>query len=148
MDGRKSFVFSWNKNHRAIHEEALLHYFNPRKKRQKFEYHPSQAPLLQTLQSASSTEVEKKAVEEDPAEQLSSLVSRIEIDKGKSNTAGATPKKFSTSSSSRGNKLLHICSQTLFQVTFRSQFAKLIWYRPISLKEIKHNNFFSSLIRL
>ena len=38
MDGRKSFVFSWNKKHRVIHEEALLHYFDPSKKGQKFEY--------------------------------------------------------------------------------------------------------------
>ena len=40
MDGRKSFIFSWNKKHRVIHEEALLHYFDPCKKGQKFEYHP------------------------------------------------------------------------------------------------------------
>ena len=134
MDGRKSFVFSWNKKHRAIHEEALLHYFDPSKKGQKFEYQPSQGPSSQTPQSASSTILEKETVEEDPAQQLSSLVSRIEIHKGMNNTAGAIPKKFSTSSSSRGNKFAHICPQILFQVTFRSQFAKLVWYRLISLK--------------
>ena len=116
MDGRKSFVFSWNKKHRAIHEEALLHYFDPSKKGLKFEYQPPHEPSSQTPQSASSTELEKEAVEEDPAQQLSSLVSRIEI-AGVSNTAGAIPKKFSTSSSSRGNKLHHICPQTLFEVT-------------------------------
>lgn len=38
LDGRKSFIFSWNKKHREIHEEALLHYFC--KKGQKFEYQP------------------------------------------------------------------------------------------------------------
>ena len=38
LDGRNSFIFSWNKKHREIHEEALLHYFDPRKKGQKFEY--------------------------------------------------------------------------------------------------------------
>ena len=31
LDGRKSFIFSWNKTHRKIHEEALLHYFDPSK---------------------------------------------------------------------------------------------------------------------
>ena len=36
MDGRKSFIFSWNKKHREIHEKALLHYFDPSKKGQKF----------------------------------------------------------------------------------------------------------------
>ncbi|CAH3179138.1 unnamed protein product, partial [Porites evermanni] len=36
LDGRKSFIFSWNKKHRPIHEEALLHYFDPDKKEKKF----------------------------------------------------------------------------------------------------------------
>ena len=40
MDGRKSFIFSWDKEHRKIHEEALLHFFNPSKKGQKFEPQP------------------------------------------------------------------------------------------------------------
>ena len=44
MDGRKSFIFSWNKKHRAIHEEALLHYFDRSKKGQKFEYQPRVSP--------------------------------------------------------------------------------------------------------
>ena len=36
LDGRKSFIFSWDREHRLIHEEALLHYFSPDKKDQKF----------------------------------------------------------------------------------------------------------------
>ena len=36
LDGRKSFIFSWDKEHRSIHEDALLHYFNPDKKDEKF----------------------------------------------------------------------------------------------------------------
>ena len=44
LDGRKSFIFSWNKKHREIHEEALLHYFDPSKKGQKFEYQPKPKP--------------------------------------------------------------------------------------------------------
>jgi len=36
LDGRKSFIFSWDKEHRPIHEEALLHYFDPEKKGKKF----------------------------------------------------------------------------------------------------------------
>ena len=36
LDGRKSFIFSWDKQHRAIHEEAILHYFDPGKKNKKF----------------------------------------------------------------------------------------------------------------
>ena len=99
MDGRKSFVFSWNKKHREIHEEALLHYFDPNKKGQKFEYQPPQEPSSQTLQSARSTELEMKAVEEDPQQHLSSLVSRIEIGREMGNRTGARPKESNTSSS-------------------------------------------------
>ena len=40
IDGRKGFVFSWDKKHREIHEDALLHFFDPEKKGQKFEYQP------------------------------------------------------------------------------------------------------------
>ena len=47
LDGRKSFIFSWNKHHREIHEEALLHYFDPSKKGQKFEYQPKPKPVPQ-----------------------------------------------------------------------------------------------------
>ena len=37
LDGRKSFIFSWNKKHRGIHVEALLHFFDSNKKGEKFE---------------------------------------------------------------------------------------------------------------
>ena len=126
MDGRKSFVFSWNKSHRAIHEEALLHYFDPSKKGQTFEYQPSQAPSSQTPRSASSTELVKEALEEDPGLQLSSLVSRIEIGKGMSNMAGARPKTFNTSSSSRGKKNCITFVHRHYSANLPSQFAKLI----------------------
>ena len=118
MDGRKSFVFSWNKKHRAIHEEALLHYFDPSKKGQKFEYQPPQAPSSQTPQSASSTELEKESVEDDRAQQLSSLVSRIEMGKEVSDWAGAGPKKFNILKSPKGIKMHHIFPLTPFEVTF------------------------------
>ena len=108
MDGRKSFVFSWNKNHRVIHEEALLHYFDPRKKGQKFEYQPPQEPLSQT----SSTELEKEPVEKDSTYQLSSLVSSIEMGKGMNSRAGARLKKFNTSSSSRGKNKSYLSTDT------------------------------------
>ena len=45
LDGRESFIFSWNKQHREIHEEALLHYFDPSKKGQKFEHQPKPKPV-------------------------------------------------------------------------------------------------------
>ena len=40
LDGRQSFIFSWDKQHRPIHEEALRHYFDPSKRGYKFEYTP------------------------------------------------------------------------------------------------------------
>ena len=40
MDGRKSFVLSWNKKHREIHEEALRHFLDLSKRGTKFEYKP------------------------------------------------------------------------------------------------------------
>ena len=40
LDGRKSFIFSWNKEHRPIHEEAMRHYLDPGKRGSKFEYTP------------------------------------------------------------------------------------------------------------
>lgn len=47
-DGRKSFVFSWNEKHRTIHEEALLHFFDPNKAGLKF------APVTLLEKSAKS----------------------------------------------------------------------------------------------
>lgn len=45
LDGRKSFIFSWHKNHREIHERALLHFFEPSKVGEKFDYHPPEMNL-------------------------------------------------------------------------------------------------------
>ena len=40
LDGRQSFIFSWNEKHRPIHEEAMRHYLDPEKRGSKFEYTP------------------------------------------------------------------------------------------------------------
>ena len=45
LDGRKGFIFSWNKKHRPIHEEALMHFFESSKKGVKFEHQPTQRKL-------------------------------------------------------------------------------------------------------
>lgn len=44
LDGRQSFIFSWDKYYREIHEKALLHYFDPSKTGKKFEYQPKPKP--------------------------------------------------------------------------------------------------------
>ena len=36
MDGTKGFIFSWDTKHKGIHEEALLHFLDSKKKGQKF----------------------------------------------------------------------------------------------------------------
>ena len=43
LDGRQSFIFSWNEKHRLIHEEALRHYLDPEERGSKFEYTPPKA---------------------------------------------------------------------------------------------------------
>ena len=45
LDGRKSFIFSWDTKHRPIHEEALRHFLDPSKKGFKFVYTPKPKPL-------------------------------------------------------------------------------------------------------
>ena len=40
LDGRQSFIFSWDEKHRMIHEEAMQHFLDPGKRGYKFEYTP------------------------------------------------------------------------------------------------------------
>ena len=58
LNGSTSFVFSWDKKHREIHEKALLHFFNPRKKGEKFEYHPPQHQVVPKPTPPSQREVD------------------------------------------------------------------------------------------
>ncbi|PFX16690.1 uncharacterized protein LOC111341879 [Stylophora pistillata] len=57
LDGRISFIFSWNKGHREIHEEALLHFFDPSKHGTKFEHQPRQKPTNDREESRGNTKV-------------------------------------------------------------------------------------------
>ena len=58
LNGSTSFVFSWDKKHREIHEKALLHFFDPRKKGQRFEYHPPQHQVVPKPTPPSQREVD------------------------------------------------------------------------------------------
>ena len=40
LDGRQSFIFSWDEKHRMIHEDAMRHFLDPGKRGSKFEYTP------------------------------------------------------------------------------------------------------------
>lgn len=64
LDGRKSFIFSWDKKHRNIHVEALLHFFDSNKKGKKFEPLPRLKISTQS-DSPSSIKVESMATEDD-----------------------------------------------------------------------------------
>ena len=47
LDGRKSFIFSWDKKHRPIHEEAMLHFLDPKTEmREKFFPKPIVEPAV------------------------------------------------------------------------------------------------------
>ena len=65
MDGKKSFIFSWNKKHRAIHEEALLHYFDRSKRGQKFKYQLKNTSEVCTRGKESEAENENMPEEGD-----------------------------------------------------------------------------------
>ncbi|XP_068686764.1 uncharacterized protein [Montipora foliosa] len=54
MDGRKSFIFSWEKEHRPIHEEAMIHFLDPHNNKQKFV--PKPIPVLTLEQRGDKTE--------------------------------------------------------------------------------------------
>ena len=69
LDGRKSFIFSWNKQHREIHEEALLHFFEPSKEGQKFEYQPK-------LKQPESGKSAQSSTERNPVQKYQSMVER------------------------------------------------------------------------
>ena len=70
IDGRKSFIFSWNQEHRAIHEEALLHFFDERKRGMKFEYQPK-GKSSQVSETAMSPTANKSTWGKDPRERKS-----------------------------------------------------------------------------
>ena len=40
FNGRNSLIFTWNKQQRVIHEEDLLHHYDPNQRRQKVEDQP------------------------------------------------------------------------------------------------------------
>jgi len=66
LDGRKSFIFSWNKKHREIHEEALVHFFDTSKKGQKFEYQPK--PKLPSVPVAPPPSMVTESARRSPEE--------------------------------------------------------------------------------
>ena len=47
VDGRKSFVFSWNEEHRPIHEEAMLHFLDPGNNGKAF--NPNKKPKMENV---------------------------------------------------------------------------------------------------
>ena len=54
-DEKVSF-FSWHKNHRVIHEKALLHFFEPSKMGEKFDYNEPEMSLPADTSNATAEE--------------------------------------------------------------------------------------------
>ena len=70
IDGRKSFIFSWNQEHREIHEEALVHFLDHRKRGEKFEYQlKGKSP--QVSEMAISPKANESTWRKDPRERKS-----------------------------------------------------------------------------
>ncbi|KAM7448071.1 hypothetical protein ABFA07_003809 [Porites harrisoni] len=57
IDGRQSFIFSWDDSHRPIHEEALLHYFDPSRRGQKFEHQQRGQPTDNVAEAEATANV-------------------------------------------------------------------------------------------
>ena len=55
LDGRKSFIFSWDEKHRPIHEEAMWHFLDPSKRGVTFEYLPLPKPIAPVVPQPSRT---------------------------------------------------------------------------------------------
>ena len=85
LNGSKSFVFSWDKRHREIHEKALVHFLSPSKTGQKFEYHPPQEESVTkpTISKGSGSKKSGPPSQVDPSttvpERQSASMKRTEI---------------------------------------------------------------------
>ena len=65
LDGRQSFIFSWNEKHRPIHEEAMRHYLDPGKRGSKFEYTlpkplPEPIPHVDLRSASADTDISRE----------------------------------------------------------------------------------------
>lgn len=58
LDGRKSFIFSWDSKHRPIHEAAMRHFLDPNMNGVKFIYIPPPKPSLSLQTEVSQTEAQ------------------------------------------------------------------------------------------
>ena len=58
LDGRKSFIFSWDSKHRPIHEAAMRHFLDPNMNGVKFNYIPPPKPSLSLQTEVSQTEAQ------------------------------------------------------------------------------------------
>lgn len=81
LDGRQSFIFSWNKKHRPIHEQAMRHFLDPSKRGFKFEYTPPR-PLPKPIAPVVPQPSRKPEAPEVP--QPATPYSRREGDEGES----------------------------------------------------------------
>ena len=86
IDGRKRFVFSWNKSSKAIHVEALVHYFDPNAQGRKFEHQSHK----RSIQSKPQTPSFANVTDLDPDLTLASSVASLEIGVISNSSGGVT----------------------------------------------------------
>lgn len=58
LDGRKSFIFSWDTKHRLIHEAAMQHFLDPNMNGVKFNYTPPPKPQQSSLEPSLSPQTQ------------------------------------------------------------------------------------------
>ncbi|XP_022804627.1 uncharacterized protein LOC111341863 [Stylophora pistillata] len=119
MDGTKGFIFSWDKKHREIHEEAILHFLDSKKKGEKFVYEQKPHTEPTKCKTAVQADDQKKEIEphaekiqqeesETPAKPTSANFQGEKdadaTDIAESNDSGAKPKEKISSKS--GTKLV------------------------------------------
>ena len=89
MDGRKSFIFSWDQKHRSIHEEAMVHFLDPQK--QEVIFVPEKRPPVQTTTLEQSPAAETVKDYEDRPHSPKPLTHESQT----ANNQGMTPLKHS-----------------------------------------------------
>jgi len=74
LDGRKRFIFSWDREHKPIHEEAMLHFLDPEKEGETFVPKPvpvePMVPQVDPNKAAKSQESTEIDVNADPEGKL------------------------------------------------------------------------------
>ena len=134
IDGRKSFIFSWDQEHRAIHEEALVHFFDERKSGKKFEYQPK-GKSSQVSETAMSPKANESTWGKDPPERKSTQgQNRRDATRLDTFTVGDIPIGMNTyPGASRGKGMTENRTRPLEKMAVLAKLVKAILKEELSL---------------